>query len=269
MPHLLNSYRAENITLRAGGRLLLDGAGVTVAPGRVSVLIGPNGAGKSTLLKVLSGELRPSGGQVRLGEEAVSRLGPALLARRRAVLPQSVEVAFPFTVAEVVAIGRPAGRGGHEAVSRALGRVEMAERAGEAYQRLSGGEKQRVQLARTLVQLEAGAERGGGPGYLLLDEPTASLDLAQQMLVLRLMRTLAAEGVGVLAVLHDLNLAVLAADEIVALEAGRVVARGTPHEVMTDARIGALYKVPARIGWAPEALPFLLPHGLVGDGAKR
>jgi iron complex transport system ATP-binding protein len=125
---------------------------------------------------------------------------------------------------------------------------------------LSGGERQRVQIARALLQLE----QGHGPGYLLLDEPTASLDLAQQVLVVRLMRRLAAErGAGVLAVLHDLNLAAMAADEIVALKQGRVVAQGTPAEVMTDASIAALYGVRARVGWAPPT-PFLLPQSTEG-----
>lgn len=248
-------YRADDIHVEAGRRVLLDGASAAVEPGRVSVLIGPNGAGKSTLLKVLAGEMRPRRGRVTIAGDDVSRLTPARLARCRAVLPQSVQVAFPFTVAEVVAIGAADGNGAGERVRRALARVELAAFAGRAYDGLSGGEKQRVQLARALAQLEGGE----GPGYLLLDEPTASLDLSQQLLVLQLMRRLAGEGLGVLAVLHDLNLAAMAADEIVALKDGRVAARGTPAEVLTDARIAELYGVTARIGWAPST-PFLLPQ---------
>lgn len=248
-------YRADDITFEAGGRRLLDGATAAAVPGRVTVLIGPNGAGKSTLLKLLAGELRPRHGRVTLAGADIAGLPPARLARLRAVLPQSVHVAFPFSVAEVVGIGAADGRHGQARVERALARVELSGLMGAAYDRLSGGEKQRVQLARTLVQLEA----GDGPGYLLLDEPTASLDLAQQLLVLRLMRELAEEGAGVLAVLHDLNLAAMAADEIVALKGGRVIARGVPADVLTDARIAELYGITARIGWAPST-PFLLPQ---------
>lgn len=248
-------YCAHDIGFSAGGRALLDGASVEVSPGRVTVLIGPNGAGKSTLFKILAGERRPQRGRVTLAGADLARLKPARLAQLRAVLPQSVHVAFAFTAEEVAGIGVKPGRDTAALIRRALARVELAGLAGENYEHLSGGEKQRVQLARALVQLEGGE----GPGYLLLDEPTASLDLAQQLLVLALVRELAGEGVGVLAVLHDLNLAAMVADEIVALKQGRVAARGTPGEVLTDARIAELYGVSARIGWAP-ATPFLLPQ---------
>ncbi|MGA0564196.1 heme ABC transporter ATP-binding protein [Ancylobacter sp. VNQ12] len=249
-------YRADDITLAAGGRLLLDNAQASVAPGRVTVLIGPNGAGKSTLLKVMAGELKPQRGCVRLEDRDIAGLAPVVLARLRAVVPQRAQVAFPFTVAEVVAIGAADGRGAADVVRRVLAAVELAGFEGRAYELLSGGERQRVQIARALVQLE----QGHGAGYLLLDEPTASLDLAQQVLVVRLMRKLARErGTGVLAVLHDLNLAAMAADEIVALKQGRVVARGTPAEVITDVAITALYGVSTRVGWAPQT-PFLLPQ---------
>jgi len=251
-------YTAQNIVFRAGGRTLLDGADLALEPGKVTVLIGPNGAGKSTLLKVLAGEFRPHAGTVAIEGDNIARLAPARLARLRAVLPQSVQVAFPFTVAEVIAIGSPSGRGHAARVAGALARVDLTDYAGRLYEKLSGGEMQRVQLARALVQLETG-ER---PGYLLLDEPTASLDLAHQMMVVRLMREIAAEGVGVLAVLHDLNLAVMSADEIVAMQNGRIAARGAPAEVMTSAAIGAIYGVRARVSWVPEG-PFLLPQACV------
>ena len=248
-------YTASNIIFRAGGRTLLDGADLTLAPGKVTVLIGPNGAGKSTLLKVLAGELRPHAGTVEIAGGAIAKLAPARLARLRAVLPQSVQVAFPFTVAEIIAIGSMSGRGHEARVAGALARVDLTDYAGRLYEKLSGGETQRVQIARALVQLETG-ER---PGYLLLDEPTASLDLAHQMMVVRLMREIANEGVGVLAVLHDLNLAMMAADEIVAMQGGRVVAKGAPVQVMTDTTVSAIYGVRTRMSWAPEG-PFLLPQ---------
>lgn len=252
-------YAAHDIEVRAGGKALLDGAGVTVVPGRVSVLVGPNGAGKSTLLKVLAGEIAPRRGDVSINGRMLRELAPRGLAAMRAVLPQSVHVAFPFSVAEVVGIGA-AGRELEARVRRALARVDMQAFHDHPYDRLSGGEMQRVQLARVLLQLE----HGEPPGYLLLDEPTASLDLAHQLMVIRLMRQLAGEGLGVLAILHDLNLAAMAADHLVALRHGRVAAEGTPGEIMTDAAIERIYGVRSRANWAPDT-PFLLPQGL-GEG---
>lgn len=254
-------YQAETIDLVMGGRHLLEDASACVTPGKVTVFIGPNGAGKSTLLKVLAGEIRPHRGRVLLNGKDIRTLAPAHLAQFRAVVSQSAHVAFPFTVAEVVAIGTTDGRVDRGLAHKALEDVELSGFEDRDYDRLSGGERQRVQLARALVQLQRSRETG----YLLLDEPTASLDLAQQVLVMRLMRRLAEErGVGVLAVLHDLNLAAMVADEIVALKEGRIVARGTPDKVIADDVLSALYGVRAQVGWVPQS-PFLLPHSAWQD----
>ncbi|HSI39237.1 MAG TPA: heme ABC transporter ATP-binding protein [Xanthobacteraceae bacterium] len=250
-------YQAQGIVVAAGGRRLLDGAEITVRRGEVTVIVGPNGAGKSTLLKVLAGEIAPARGAVTLDGVPLAAFSPAALARRRAVLPQSVHVAFPFTVAEVVAIGLPAGAGRSGRVERALARVDLTDFATRTYEPLSGGERQRVQIARVLAQLEAGE----GAGYLLLDEPTASLDLAHQMLVVRLAREVAAAGGGVAAVLHDLNLAAMAADRLVALKDGRVAAAGTPEEVIADHHVATLYEVSARVRSVPDGV-FLLPQSI-------
>lgn len=251
-------YEARDIHFRAGRRILLTGASVRVVTGRVTVLIGPNGAGKSTLLKVLAGEYRPYAGDVRLAGSDIRELRPSELARLRAVVPQSAQLAFPFTVAEIVAIGADGGRQSAPLIRRVLDQVQLGGFEARPYDELSGGERQRVQIARALAQLAGGTR----PGYLLLDEPTASLDLAQQLLVIRHLRRLAAEeGVGVLAVLHDLNLAAMAADTILAMRDGTVLADGAPGSVLTDATIHALYGVQARVGWTPAA-PFLLPQSV-------
>ncbi|GLK84392.1 heme ABC transporter ATP-binding protein [Ancylobacter defluvii] len=251
-------YEAKDIDYAVSGRLLLDGADLAVRPGRVTALIGPNGAGKSTLLKVLSGELRPRRGRVLVDGRDIAALGPARLAQRRAVLPQDVQVAFPFTVAEVAAIGLPSGERAPSRIAEALARVDLAGFRDRPYAALSGGEQQRVQIARALTQL-AGCD---GPGYLLLDEPTSSLDLSHQLMVVDLARQVARAGGGVAAVLHDLNLAAMIADEIVALKNGQVAARGAPAEVLTDAIVADLYAVTARIGTAPPSGPFLLPQAM-------
>ena len=254
-------YVAENISVSAGGKKILDGASLTLAPGKVVAIVGPNGAGKSTLMKVMAGERRSESGAVTLDGTSLSKWDAAALARRRAVLPQSVVVAFPFLAAEIVSLGLPQyfpRSDGAELVERALKEVDLWPAREQVYDTLSGGERQRVQLARVLVQLWA----HGGGGYLLLDEPTSSLDLPHQLATLRIARGHAAAGGGVLAVLHDINLAVMSADEIVAMREGRVIARGAPSEVVTDDLIHALYGVNARIGKVPEG-PFLLPQSII------
>jgi iron complex transport system ATP-binding protein len=253
-------YDAENIRVKAGRKTILDDASLSLSPGKVIAVVGPNGAGKSTLLKVLAGERRYDGGSVMLDGTPLAKWDAAALAKRRAVLPQSVVVAFPFLAAEIVALGLPQyfpRREGAALAERALREVDMLPARDQVYDTLSGGERQRVQLARVLAQLWA----NGGQGYLLLDEPTASLDLPHQLATLRIARDHAKAGGGVLAVLHDLNLAVMAADEIVAMRGGRVIARGAPAEVVTDDLIHALYGVKVRIGAVPQG-PFLLPQSI-------
>lgn len=251
-------YRASNISVSVAGKKIVDGATIALAPGKVVAIVGPNGAGKSTLLKVLAGERRASSGEVTLDGIGIQHLDAAALAKRRAVLPQSVVVAFPFRAYEIVALGLPQRFARTETarlIDRALEAVDMTRLREQVYDTLSGGERQRVQLARVLAQLWA----HGGDGYLLLDEPTASLDLPHQLIALRLARAHAKAGGGVLAVLHDINLAVIAADEIVAMKEGRVIASGAPADIVTDALIHDLYEVNARVRGVPDG-PFLLPQ---------
>ncbi|MFS8037974.1 heme ABC transporter ATP-binding protein [Xanthobacter sp. AM11] len=253
-------YQAEGVSVAAGARLLVEAADLVVRPGRVTVLAGPNGAGKSTLLKALSGEARLAAGRVTLDGVPIARMRPLDLARRRAVLPQAAEVAFPFTAGEVIAAGLmgPGGRDGAR-IARLLTQVDLPGFAERRYDSLSGGERQRVQLARILAQLELG--RADAPAYLLLDEPTASLDLAHQLVVLRLARAHADAGGGVVAVLHDLNLAAMVADEVVVLAAGRIRAAGPVDAVITDAVLEDAFGVSVRVGVPPPG-PFVLPQNV-------
>lgn len=250
-------YRADAVRVLARGRAILDGASIELEAGRITALVGPNGAGKSTLLKVLAGELPPHAGAVTLDGVPLIRHSPSTLARRRAVLPQSVHVAFPFTVGEIVSLGLPPHKTGAETaalVARALQAVDLPDFGPRILNQLSGGEQQRAQFARVLAQTYAGEGC-----YLLLDEPTASLDLSHQLLALKLARAHAETGGGVLMVLHDLNLAAMTADRIVALKDGKVAAEGEPEEVVTDALIGTLYGVQVRVRGVPEG-PFILPQ---------
>ncbi|MDR4307522.1 heme ABC transporter ATP-binding protein [Chelatococcus sambhunathii] len=256
----MSALEATGVSVRLGGRTVVAEASLAIRPGRVTVLIGPNGAGKSSLLAALAGDLPPSEGEVALDGAPLSFLKPAELARRRAVLTQTVELAFPFTVDEVVRLGLPQGLARAEAdraVEEALAAVDLAGAGPRSSTAMSGGERQRAHLARVLAQLAAAPD--ARPRYLLLDEPTASLDLAHQLATLAIARRHADAGGGVLAVLHDVNLAAMAADELVAMKAGRIVAAGAPASVLTDDMVAAVYDVAARVGVAPGG-PFLLPQ---------
>ncbi|WP_319633597.1 heme ABC transporter ATP-binding protein [Pelagibius marinus] len=235
------TLRADDIHVRFGTAEVLKGPSLAVAPGEVVAVLGPNGAGKSTLLSVLSGALTPQGGQAALEGKALAHWPPSRLARRRAVLPQHSELSFGFPVLEVVLLGRSphAGTSSREEdlfiAQACLAEAEVTHLAQRVYTTLSGGERQRVQLARALAQIDfPEGQRHHHDRYLLLDEPTSSLDLAHQHATLRTARRAAARGIGVLAILHDLNLAAMYADRLVVLHGGALAAAGTPEAVLTE-----------------------------------
>jgi iron complex transport system ATP-binding protein len=253
---------AENVTVRVGAKTLLDGVSLAVGAGETVALVGPNGAGKSTLMRVLAGELKPATGRVRLKGRPLTDYAPRDLAEHRAVLSQSVSVAFPFTVGEVVRMGAGDrhGRIVEQLADAALADVELASFHDRIITTLSGGEQQRAHFARVLVQLACG-ESAHGPGVLLLDEPTASLDLKHQLDMLEAVRRCAARGIAAVAILHDLNLATLAADRIVVLHGGRVAAEGPPATTITDDLLRRVFKVETAVGRPPPpGTPFVLPH---------
>lgn len=236
---------ARGVTIALGGRTVLDAVSLALRPGTVTALIGPNGAGKSTLLACFSGALRPAQGRLTMDGDDIGSLGPAELGRRRAVLEQTPSAAAAFTVEALVELGIPRAVPPSEArriILRALSQVGLSGFIGRTIDRLSGGERHRAHMARALAQLAAGRLLGAGR-WLLLDEPTASLDLAHQGAVLRAARAEAADGAGVLAVLHDLSLAAAMADRVALLDRGRLVAEGAPDEVLTEAVLGPVYGV--------------------------
>lgn len=242
---------ARDLVFHAGRRVLVDQASLAVAPGEVVAVLGENGAGKSTLLRLLAGELSAHAGTITLDGTPLAQFSPAALARRRAVLPQDTRVAFGYTALEVVLLGRyPWTHGAPGAADVALARtllarVDAAHLEARLVTTLSGGERARVQLARALAQLvgDTAAAR-----FLLLDEPTASLDLAHQHLALGLARAIASEGgVGVLAVLHDLNLAAQYADRVLLLKQGRVIADGAAETVLSEAMVSFAFSVRALV----------------------
>ena len=231
----------RDLSVRLGRRDVLTGIDLTAREGEVTAIIGPNGSGKTTLMRAITGEL-PSTGGLALNGRDIRSTPPPLMATMRAVLAQSTPLSFPFTVAEVVRLGAEAGGTTNAAaiIERSLARVDLAGYGGRLFQQLSGGEQQRVHLARVLAQ--AGSAVGpDGPRWLLLDEPVSSLDIGHQLMVMRLARAFAAEGGGVVAVLHDLNLTAAHADRVLLLQDGQVTAQGTPAEVLTPARLTVVY----------------------------
>ena len=241
---------ARNITVEIGDARLIDDVSLDLMPGTVTCLLGPNGAGKSTLLHVLSGALPPSRGEVQFRQRPLGR--PEELARVRAVLSQSTTLGFAFNVVEVVALGRsPHVRQSSAAldqqiVEAAMAAADVTHLADRRYPTLSGGEQQRVQLARVLAQLMDGSGDVSGR-LLMLDEPTASLDLAHQQQVMAIARDFSRAGGTVLAVLHDLNLAASVADLVCLLKDGRMVANGPAAKVLTAATINEVFSIETAI----------------------
>lgn len=244
--------RAGAVTLRArqvgvergAGRRVLDQVDLDVVAGEILALVGPNGAGKSTLLGALSGELETATGTVELDGRPISRWAPVDMARRRAVLPQTHTVGFPFTAREVVAMGRaPWARTTRQdddepAIAAALAATDTEHLAARPFPALSGGERARVALARVLAQ---------DTPTLLLDEPTAALDLGHQEQVLHLARTRAEHGAAVVVVLHDLGIAAAYADRVAVLESGRLAACGPPRDILTTPLLSRVYQHPVDV----------------------
>lgn len=249
----------DGVSLHRGSRCILCGLNLDIRPGEVTVILGANGSGKSTLLAALAGTM-PFRGAVRLNGLDVARCRPAQMAEERAVLPQNCELAFAFSVAEVVALGArgrlasdpTALRARIEALLARLGLDGFATRNACA---LSGGEAQRMHLARVLLQAETGS---GAPPWLFLDEPVNGLDLAHQLAVMDEARAFARRGGGVLAVLHDLNLAVRAADRLLVLHEGRLCADGPPARVLNDGLLETVFGCAAPMNCIPIDRPFLL-----------
>jgi iron complex transport system ATP-binding protein len=229
---------AEGVAVELGGAPILHDVSIAARAGEVLALVGPNGAGKSTLLSVLTGDVHPHAGEVTLHGRPLAAWSAVEAAMRRAVLLQSVALSFPFTCAEVVEMGRaPWGRTPFEdddeaAIAEAMVRTDVVALAGRRFGTLSGGEQARVSLARVLAQRTA---------LVLLDEPTAALDLHHQELVLALAREDARAGGGVVVVLHDLNLAAAYADRVAVLDHGRLRAVGAPREVLTGELLSDVY----------------------------
>ena len=234
------NLRVENLSFayRAGTPVLRE-LNLEIGAGKVTGLFGPNGSGKSTLLRCLTGALRPQSGTVWCDDRRVDTLTPREVARRVAVVPQDTPRGVPLTAREMVALGRFAlGNEDAAVVTASLAQVDAAELADRPFDELSGGERQRIVIARALAQETP---------VLFLDEPACHLDIAHQLAVYRLVRTLAAGGCTVLMVCHDLVFAPMFVDHAVLLAKGRVATAGRPVEVLTEESMSAVFGCRLRV----------------------
>ncbi|MCX5608213.1 heme ABC transporter ATP-binding protein [Streptomyces sp. NBC_00047] len=260
---------ALGLHVRLGQREVLAGIDLTARAGEVLALVGPNGVGKSTLLAALAADLPAASGEIRIDGRPVGDWSAPELALRRSVLPQSAALSFPFPVEDVVRMGRapwagtPLADADEEAVAAAMAATEVTYFAARPFSALSGGERARVALARVLAQRAP---------LLLLDEPTAALDLRHQELVLRICRERAAAGDAVVVVLHDLGLAAAYADRAAVLHDGRMAAAGPPAEVFEDALLSRVYRQPVEVLPHPHTgAPLVVPvrgteHSVIRNG---
>jgi len=260
----------QSLCVRYGQRPVLDGVSLELKCGEVLAVIGPNGAGKSTLIRTISGVLQTWSGSILIDGQDLHRLSHTERARRLAVVPQAIQLPEAYTVYQTVLLGRtaymnwfgqPAPRD-HEQVLSALEKTATLDLAERLVGQLSGGERQRVLLARAIAQ---------GAPYLLLDEPTTFLDLQHQSSLLNLIRRLSQDkDLGVLMVLHDLNLASLYADRIAILSDGHITALGSPRQVLTEDHLTSIYRVPVHVIPHPDyGTPLILPDGRVERLSSR
>jgi iron complex transport system ATP-binding protein len=242
------SLAAVDATLRIGSATLVREATLKARPGEVLGMLGPNGAGKSSLLALLAGDRRPSAGSVRLHGRDIADWPVEALARVRAVTTQSASVAFDYTAREVVELarfphaGRSLAQDDRHIVAQALEMADVAHLAGRLWPGLSGGERQRVQAARAFAQIWTATDDAPAR-YLLLDEPTSSLDLRHQHALLGAVRRFVADGVGAIVVLHDINLAAAYCDRVALLDGGRLVACGPTRAVLAVDDLAGIYGV--------------------------
>jgi len=249
---------AEGASLRVEGVILVDGVSLEVLAGEILGVVGPNGAGKTSLLRMLAGEIEPTSGSVTLDGVPLAAWRPRDLARRRALLPQHTLLQFAFRALDVILMGRYPHRDSSaeedlETARRAMEGTDTSHLAARIYPTLSGGEQTRVSFARVLAQETP---------LVMLDEPTTSLDLRHQELVMGLLRSMADEGAAVVAVLHDLNLAARYADRVALMNRGRLAALAPTRQVLRADLLSEVYQYPVVVVPHPHLdCPLVLPGG--------
>ncbi|WP_375607733.1 MULTISPECIES: heme ABC transporter ATP-binding protein [unclassified Bartonella] len=256
---------ATNICVQRGKKQILNHINLQAKSGAFTIIIGPNGSGKSTFVKALSGEI-PYSGKITLNGYDVRQTKTYEMAKMRAVLPQSTTLVFPFLVHEVVRLGLSVNQLTiaktelQNLIQKALDRVDLSDYGNLYYHQLSGGEQARVQLARVLCQIWKPIYNGI-PRWMILDEPIASLDIQHQIIVMDIAKQFTHSGGGVLAVLHDLNLAAHYADSMILLKEGEIYCEGNATNVLTTQNLRDVYHCSLNVSELPkEDIPFILPQ---------
>ncbi|WGE41857.1 heme ABC transporter ATP-binding protein [Actinobacillus equuli] len=231
---------AKNLSYQIAERTILQSINLSLKAGEISVLIGSNGAGKSTLLRLLAGYLPPTTGDIRLNQQNLADFRPLALANQRAVMQQHSQINFPFLAEEVIRMGGYQRHIHDKDIEQVVVATECHALLKQQYRYLSGGEQQRIQLARALLQLWQPDMQGK---ILFLDEPTSAFDLHHQQHCLRLLRKLCDErGLSVCAILHDLNLASLYGDQLMLLAEGTIQVQGSPQAVISQTNVAKWYR---------------------------
>jgi iron complex transport system ATP-binding protein len=252
------AVEVRGLTVKLGGQAVLSDVDVEIRHGQLLALVGPNGAGKSTLLGAVAGDIGATTGSIHIDGRPLADWGTRELAMRRSVLLQRIDISFPFTVGDVVRMGRSPWAGTYaeddddRLVAAAMQQTDISDLAPREYPSLSGGERARAALARVLAQ---------GTGILLLDEPTAALDIHHQELVMGVARERAAAGVAVVVVAHDLGMAAAWADRVVVLDRGRVAGDGSPRDILTEELLSRVYHHAVEVLPHPRTgLPLIIPR---------
>ena len=250
------SLSLKSVSLKLDNRQILKDVSLEINEGEIVSVIGPNGAGKSTLLNVLTGDISPDSGDIIYDNKQLNKISIQERAFTRSVMSQMQTLVFNFNVKDVIEMGW-LQRGNSdfssnfsmafEAVTTECNVHNLVHRK---FNSLSGGEQRRVHFARTLLQLWRPSQ-SNDPRYLLLDEPTANLDLSSEMLLMNILKARASSNVGILVILHDLNLASHFADKIAIMKDGEIKAFGKPEEIMTDDFLTSIYEVPIKVKYEP------------------
>ncbi|MFP6806053.1 MAG: heme ABC transporter ATP-binding protein [Pseudomonadales bacterium] len=254
------SISVTDLSFQLGESVLLSEVSFDLDQGSINVVVGPNGSGKTSLVKVLCGEYVPTAGTVEIDERDVHKLTPENRARLISVLPQEAALDFPFRVEEVVQMGRiphsTSERVNRAILSSVLAEMKLDELRSRNYQTLSGGEKQRVQIARVLNQIWDVLDGA----WLILDEPTAAMDLAHQLLFFKTLNQLKQQGATILLVVHDLNIAMRYADRIILMSSARLLATGKPIDVLNSTLVREAFNVEIQMFATDEqSRPFIIP----------
>jgi iron complex transport system ATP-binding protein len=255
----MNALESKNVTVRRGGRTILDGVTVRLEPNELLAIVGPNGSGKSTLLRALAGLWQPWTGEVCLNGKNLPAYSRRELARRIAFVPQETRIDFGFTVEELISMGRYPHRGrftrestsDREAIQSAMSRCDVRYLSNRHANTLSGGERQRVLIARSLAV---------EPDFILLDEPTSSLDIEHSLEVLELCSALARSGKAIAVTTHDLNAVARYATSVVLLHAGKLAALGKGEQVLTPAALADVFGVQTELLSSQDGHPVYLFH---------